>query len=134
MGEKANAFCQFLAYITVDRAYLIWSWRKFCKKFSHISIFLLLFLKVLIMVVSAIITTNTLQYIKKTLYFKTPRYFYQKLLECLNITYIITSIISFDFDNLNFLIIPKIEGISNIKKIMIFINGIKENIVLKKHL
>lgn len=99
---------------------------KICKKFSNINIFQLIFWKIFIIAISAIITTNILKYIKKPLNLKMLVCLYQKLLDYLNIIYIITSIISSNFENLHFLILPKIYNISNIKKTIIFINSIEK--------
>lgn len=55
---------------------------------------------------------------------------YQRFLNCSNITYIITSIISSSFKDLNFLILSKIDAISNIGKIIIFVDNIEKNIAL----
>ncbi len=40
--------------------------------------------------------------------------------------YIITLITSFGFKDFNFLILPKINGIGNIKKTIIFIDSVKK--------
>lgn len=79
-------------------------------------------------------TLTTLEYIKKTLNLKTPVYLYQRLLDCLNITYTIAPIISSSFKEFKFLIPPKIDDISNIEKIIIFIDSIKKDIALKIYL
>lgn len=55
-------------------------------------------------------------------------------MNCLNITYIVTPIPSSSFKDLNFLVLLKIGGISNIKKIMIFIDSVKKGITLGKYL
>ena len=73
------------------------------------------------MAVSATMTPNIFKYIQKTLNFKTPIHLYQKLLDCPNITYIVTPITSFGFEDRNFLILPKISGIGNIEKTMILL-------------
>lgn len=61
-------------------------------------------------------------------------YFYQKSLYYLNIIYKIVFIIKFGFKNLQFLILLKIDYISNIKKMMIFINSVKKDIIFKIYL
>lgn len=58
---------------------------------------------------------------------KTSVYLYQKFLDYLNIIYTIASIISLSFKNINFLISPKIGGISNIEKIIIFVDSIEKS-------
>lgn len=55
---------------------------------------------------------------------------YSKFLDCLNITYNVTLIISSSFKYLNFLVLLKIVGIENIEKTMIFVGSIKKNIAL----
>lgn len=77
---------------------------------------------------------NTLKYIQKTLNLKILIYLYQRLLDCPNIIYIITLIISSSFKDLNFLILIKISDISNIKKTIIFIDNIEKNIILEIYL
>lgn len=52
---------------------------------------------------------------------------YQKLLDCLNIIYIVALIISSGFKNFHFLILLKINNISNIEKTMIFIDSIEKD-------
>ncbi len=51
---------------------------------------------------------------------------YQRLLDCLNITYTITPITNSGFKDLNLLILPKIGGICNIEKTMIFVDSIEK--------
>lgn len=79
------------------------------------------------MAVSIIITPNILEYVWEMWNFKTPVYLYQNFLDCLNIMYIITPITSFDFKNFNFLILPKIDGIDNIEKTIIFAYKIEKD-------
>ncbi len=58
---------------------------------------------------------------------KTSVCLYQRFLDCLNIIYTITLIIRPGFENVNFLISLKIDDISNIKKIMIFIDSFEKS-------
>ena len=71
MRERSNAFCRRLACIAVDEAHLMWGWREFRKEFSNVGILRSVFPKVPIMAVSATMTTNTLEYFRKTLNLKT---------------------------------------------------------------
>lgn len=80
--DRFNAFFCWLVYITVNKAHLMWGWKEFCKKFSNVGIFRLVFSKVSIMVVLAIMTSNILEYIWKTLYLKKPVRLYWRLLDC----------------------------------------------------
>lgn len=86
------------------------------------------------MAVSAIITLNTLEYIRKTSNLKILIRLYQKILNYLKIIYTIALIINSSFKNLNFLILPKISNISNSEKTIIFVNSIEKNTVLKIYL
>lgn len=86
------------------------------------------------MVVSVTITLNTLKYTRKTLILKTLVYLYSRPLDCSNITYIIALITSFSFNNLDFLIPPKISSINNIEKTINFIDNEKKDITLEKYL
>ena len=86
------------------------------------------------MAVSATMTTNTLEYVRKTLNLKTPVRLYRRPLDRPNITYTVASITSSGFEDLNFLIPPKIGGIGNIEKIMIFVDSVEKDIALGKHL
>lgn len=52
----------------------------------------------------------------------------------INVIYTIALIISSNFRNLKFLILAKIDNNRDIKKIMIFFNNIKKNLVLKIYL
>lgn len=79
------------------------------------------------MAISAIMTLNILEYIRKSLNPKTLVCLYQKPLNCPNITYTIALITSFSYEDLNFLILPKI---SSIEKTMIFIDSIEKGIAL----
>ncbi len=79
-------------------------------------------------------TLNTLEYVRKTLNLKTSIRLYQRPLDCPNITYTITSITSSGFEDLNFLILPKIDGIGNIEKTMIFVDSIKKSRALAIYL
>lgn len=51
-----------------------------------------------------------------------------------NITYTINPITKFDYENLNFLVLLKLDDINKIKKTMIFVNSVKKNIASKEHL
>ena len=79
-------------------------------------------------------TSNILKYVRKTLNLKILVRLYRKLLDCPNITYTIFLITSFGFENLNFLITPKINGNNNIEKTMIFVDSVEKNIALGIHL
>lgn len=94
----------------------------------------MVFAKVLIIVILATITLNIFKYARTTLNLKIPIRLYLRFLDYLNITYIIAIIISSCFENLKFLIPPKIGSISNIKKTIIFVNNIEKDIVLEKYL
>lgn len=85
------------------------------------------------MAILATMTINILKYIKKILNFKISIYLYWKFLDYLNIIYTITSITSFGFKDINFLVLLKISDISNVKKIIIFVNNIEKSIILEKH-
>ena len=94
MRERSNSFCRRLACIAVDEAHLMWGWRQFRKEFNNVAILRLVFPKVPIMAVSATMTTNTLEYVRKTLNLKTPVRLYQRPLDCPNITYTVAPITS----------------------------------------
>lgn len=79
-------------------------------------------------------TINTLKNIKKTLNLKIPICQYQRPLDYPNITYTVVLITNSDFEDLNFLVLPKIGNTTNIKKTLIFVDSIKKNIILEKHL
>ncbi len=112
----------------------MWSWREFCKKISNVGILLSVFPKVPIMAVSVIITPNILECIRKMLNLKTPVRLYQRPLNRPNITYTVAPITSSGFEDLNFLITPKISGIGNIKKTMIFIDSVEKSRALAIYL
>ena len=82
------------------------------------------------MAITATMTPNPLEYIRKTLNLKTLVHLYLRPLNCLNITYTITLIISSGLKDLNFLILPKISSIDSIEKIMIFVNSVEKDIAL----
>lgn len=75
-------------------------------------------------------TLNTLEYVQKMLNLKTPVYLYRRPLDCPNIMYTVAPITSYKFKDLNFLIPPKIDGIGNIEKTMIFIDSVEKGRVL----
>ncbi len=107
---------------------------RICKEFSNVGILQLVFLKVPIMAVSATMTSNTLEYVRKTLNLKTPVRLYRRLLDRPHITYTLVSITSSGFEDLNFLIPPKISSIGNIEKTMIFVDSVEKDIALEIHL
>lgn len=86
------------------------------------------------MAVLVTMTPNIFEYIWKSLNLKTSVPLYWKVLNCLNITYTIILMTIFDFKDLNYLILPKIDDMSNIKKIMIFVDNIEKNRALKIYL
>ncbi len=134
MRDKSNAFCRKLACIAVDEAYLMWGWREFRKEFSNVGILRLVFPKVPIMAVSATMTPNTLEYVRKTLNLKTPVRLYRRPLDRPNITYTVAPITNSGFEDLNFLIPSKISSIGNIEKTMIFVDSVEKGIALGIHL
>ena len=111
----------------------MWGWKEFYKEFSNISILQLVFLKVFIMAILATMTLNTLKYIRKTLTLKILVWLYQRPFDCLNITYIITSITDSRFEDLDFLVLSKISGINNIEITIIFIDSIEKDIAFGKY-
>ena len=134
MKERSNVFYCQLACIAVDEAHLICGWREFCKELGNVGILRSIFPKVPIIAISVMMTPNTLEYVKKTLNLKTPVRLYQKLLDHPNITYIVALITSFGFEDLNFLIPPKIGGISNIEKTIIFVDNVEKDRALAIYL
>ncbi len=110
MRDRSNTFCCKLACIAIDEAHLMWGWREFRKEFSNIGILQSVFPKVLIMAVSATMTPNTLEYVRKTLNLKTPVCLYRRPVDRPNITYTVALITSSGFEDLNFLIPPKISS------------------------
>lgn len=76
-------------------------------------------------------TLDIFKYIFKILNFKILVFLYQRFLSYLNIMYIVTLITNSNFKNLNFLILPKIDGTYNIKKTIIFIDSVERSKVLK---
>ncbi len=79
-------------------------------------------------------TPNTLEYVRKTLNLKTPVRLYWRPLDRPNIIYTIIPITSPGFEDLNFLILPKISSIGNIEKTMIFVNSIEKGRALAIYL
>lgn len=59
---------------------------------------------------------------------------YQRVLDYLNIIYTIAPVISSGFEDVNFLISLKIDDISNIEKIMIFVDSIEKSKILAIYL
>lgn len=68
------------------------------------------------MTVLIIITLNICKYVRKTLYYKTLVYLYQKFLDYQNINNTVILIISFSFKDLKFLVLPKIDDVKTSKK------------------
>lgn len=79
-------------------------------------------------------TINILEYIRKILNLKTLVRLYRRFFDRPNITYTVAPITSSGFQELNFLVPPKIGGIGNIEKTIIFIDGIEKSIALRKYL
>ncbi len=61
--ERSNTFCHWLLCIAIDEAHLMWGWKKFCKEFSNIRNFQLVFLKVPIIAIAVTMTPNIIQYV-----------------------------------------------------------------------
>lgn len=86
------------------------------------------------MAVSATMTLNIIEYVKKSSNVKILVGLYQKSLDSPNIIYIITLIINFGFEYLKFVILLKISSIGNIEKTMIFVDSVEKSIVLEIYL
>lgn len=76
------------------------------------------------MAMLATMIINTHEYFRKTVNFKTPVCLYRRPLDYLNISYTVVLIISSGFEDLNFLVSPKIGGIGNIDQILIFLDSV----------
>lgn len=83
------------------------------------------------MVILLIMTLNVLEYIRKILNLKILIYLYSRYLYYPNIIYIVTRITSFSFEDLRFLIVSKITGISDIEKTIVFVHNTKKSRNLK---
>lgn len=101
----------------VDKAYLIWSWRTFQKKYAKLRTLRHCFLKVLIIALSTIFVPNIPGYIRKFFYLHTLTHFYKQPLDRPNITQMVNSIITSGFKDLDFLILK--TGL--IPKTMVFV-------------
>lgn len=84
---RSSAFCQRLACIAVDEAHLIWGWREFRKEYNNIGRIRAIFPSVPIMALSATLTSNNLEYIRKSLDLQSPVQLCKRPLDRPNITY-----------------------------------------------
>ncbi len=82
---------------------------------------------------SVTVTPNILEYIRVSLKLFPPSQIYRQLLDCLNLTYIVSPIRKTGFKDLNFLI-PSGGAVGEIPKIMIFVDKIDDAIQMAKHL
>lgn len=91
------------------------------------------FFTILICLLSATIIPNILEYIQVSLKFSLSSQIYKQLLDCLNLTYIISSIRKTRFKDLDFHI-PSRGAIGKIPKTIIFIDKIDNTIQMVKPL
>lgn len=68
--NKANIFCQQLASIMIENAYLIWRQTQFCLEYSDTDILQTVVLKILIITILAIFISNIIKYIKRFLHIR----------------------------------------------------------------
>lgn len=58
-------FCQWLSYIVIDKAHIIWYWKIFKKEYGLIGYLKDTFLKLSIFILLGIVIPNILEYIYK---------------------------------------------------------------------
>lgn len=87
-----NIFCRHLAYIAIDKSHLLWGWQEFRKEYTNIGKLHTFFSDISIMVLSATIIYNVLEYIYESLHLRTPVYVYKQTLDWPNITYMVKQI------------------------------------------
>ena len=84
------------------------------------------------------ITQNVLEYIRKTLHLHTPVHLYKRILNWLNITYMVQKIKEKRFKELDILLLSDeaaaVASVQDILKIMIFVDRINNGIQIAKHL
>ena len=85
------------------------------------------------MTLSATITPNVLEYIRKSLHLQSPVQLYKRTLDRPNITFMIKEIKQRGFKKLEVLV-PQVEGISDIPKTMIFVDKIEDGLKIVEYL
>lgn len=88
---------------------------------------------ILMVLLSAMVTSNILEYIRVLLKLFPPLRIYRQPFNCLNLMYIVSLIRKASFKNLDFFI-PNRGAIGKIPKTMIFIDKIDNAIEMAKHL
>lgn len=121
--NRNKKFCQQLAYIVVNKVYLIWSQKSFRKEYGSIEHLKDIFPKTPTLALLSTIISNVLEYVCKYWQFYKLVQLYKELLDQSNITFIVTEIKKPRIKKLNFLISFTISA-SAIPKIMIFVDNI----------
>ncbi len=123
MRNRNNAFCKQLAYIVIDEAHLIWSWRSFQKEYGMIGHLKSTFPKVPTLALLATVTPNVLEYVRESLQLRAPARLYKESLDRPNLTYLVSEIKKPGFEELDFIVSPCIAAFT-IPKTMIIIDNI----------
>ena len=131
--HRSSYFCKNLACIAIDEGHLIWGWREFCKEYHMIRHIKDIFPQVPMMVLSATITPSVLEYIHVLLKLESPSFLYWRLLDRLNLTYVVAQITKPNYDELEFLV-PKHGSIMFIPKTMIFVDNIDHAVFIATYL
>lgn len=132
--NKICIFTKKLAYIVIDKAYLVWRTRSFRKNYVDLGILYYYYSKVLLIALSTILTFNTLEYIYKSLNIHDIICLYKRPIDHPNIMQIIAKIKnSKEFNKLVFLV-PTADTVSAIPKIIIFVNSSNKKVTLANYL
>lgn len=134
MRARSIAFCQRLACIAVDKAHLIWGWREFRKEYNNIGRLCAVFPSVPTIALSATLTSNNLEYVRKSLDLRSPVQLCKRPLDRPNITYTVAQINKKGFGELDFLLPATTLTRSAVQKTIIFVDTISEGIAMAKYL
>lgn len=94
-----------MTYFVINKAYFIWGWQEFKKQYGNLDKLQIYFSRIPIMAVLITITQNVLEYIRVILHLHMLVHFYKRILDQLNITYIVQQIKRKKFQELDILLL-----------------------------
>ena len=132
--NRTCAFTKRLACIAIDEAHLVWGWRTFRKDYAGLSTLRHCYPKVPLMALSATLTPNVLEYIRKSLNMRDSVRLYKRPMDRPNIMQMVAKIKTpKEFDELAFLV-PTAGAASAIPKTMVFVDSLDDGMTLAHHL
>lgn len=131
--NRLKKFSKRLRYIAIDEAFIIWGWQNFGEEYLMLGHLKDIFPTIPILILSATITPNILDYIRIFLQLPGFLQIYRQPFDRLNIRYIISPVQKKGFEDLVFLI-PDDGPVAEIPKTMVFVNKIDDIVELENYL